>query len=455
MTILKRIKTTFAVIAILIPLQGALAAQERVADLLYLTLDRALEIALDDNLSVKIADEEVVRVDWLKRENWYNLLPSLSANAQYTNNILKPVFFSDFFPGGKMEVGSTNSYAVTSTLSVPIYSHALFKNIQLSELELKSALESARNTRIELIAQVKNSFYGVLMMEESLRVLEESYKNAKETADNIKAMYEKGLASEYDMIRSDVAVRNITPSLTQAKSGLELSLMQLKVLLSLDLTAPIVLEGKISDYGKEMIGQGLDSAADLDNNSNLRSLDIQIEKLNKTTELIRAQKLPSIAGFGNYQLQMQSQDFTFKNPWSNSVAVGIAIQIPIFNKFSLNLKEKQTRVGINQLNMQRELVKSNLSIALRNSLNEMKRARVQLESDTEAVKQARKGYEIAKVRYNTGSGTLLELNDTEVALTRAQLTLNQTIYDFIKARNEYDKVLGNESIKTDNNTYNN
>ena len=179
-----RTKVTIALtLLISVATVNGLHAREAAGETLTLTVERALEIALNENLSVKIAGEEIKRVDWLKRENWYSLLPSLGTNAQYTNNILKPVFFSDFFPGGKMEIGATNSYAVTSTLQVPIFSLTLFKSIQLSEIDLKSALESARNTKIELIAQVKNSFYGVLMLEQSLKVLEESYNNARQTAD--------------------------------------------------------------------------------------------------------------------------------------------------------------------------------------------------------------------------------------------------------------------------------
>ena len=87
-----------------------------------------------------------------------------------------------------------------------------------------------------------------------------------------------------------------------------------------------------------------------------------------------------------------------------------------------------------------------MAISVRNSVNEMNRAKVQLESDMEAVKQAMKGYDIAKVRYTTGAGTLLELSDTEIALTSSKLNLNQTIYNYIKAKTEYDKVLGKESL---------
>lgn len=426
--------------------QTAVVINELSHSQLVLTLERAVELAFDQNLTVKIADQEINRVDWLKRENLYALLPAVNGGAQYTNNVLKPVFFSDFFPGGKMEVGSTHSYALSGTLQVPLLSMPLFKNIQLSEIELKAALESLRSTKIELLAQVKNSFYGILMMEESLKVLEESYGNAKETADNIKKMFENGLASEYDMIRSDVSVRNITPSITQARSGLELAKMQLMVLLSLDINTPIELEGEISSYKEQMIATRPALPAMLEGNSSLRALDIKLESLNKSFELVRSQRLPSVAGFANYQVQMQNNDFTFNEAWSNSFAVGLSVQIPIFNKFSISFKEKQTKIGIQQLQYQRELMENNLTISVRNSVNEMNRAKVQLESDMEAVKQAMKGYDIAKVRYTTGAGTLLELSDTEIALTSSKLNLNQTIYNYIKAKTEYDKVLGKESL---------
>jgi len=437
-----KLKALFALFAIAI--SGSLASAQ--SGTLRLTLDDALRIAMDENLSVKIADEEIARVDWLRKENWYMLLPSATGNAQYTNNVLKPVFFSDFFPGGKMEVGSTHSYAVTGTVQVPLVAMALYKSIQLSEIDMKAALESARSTKIDLIMQVKNSFYGILMLEESLDVLSQSYKNARETADNIKNMYDNGLAAEYDMLRSDVAVRNILPMITQAENGLELSKMQLKVLLSLDIDTPIELIGDISSYRSQIENSLISNKLDLSGNSDIRSLEIQIEKMNKSFEAIRAQRLPSLAGFANYQLQTQSQEFTFRTVWSNSFAVGLAIQVPIFNKLSTSMKEKQVKVGLSQLQYQRELLNNSLKLAATNSLNEMTRNKIQMTSDEQAVKQAEKGYEIAKVRYSTGAGTLLELNDTEMALTNSKLNLNQTIYNYIKAKNEYEKVLGQDNI---------
>lgn len=446
MKILGIVKTGALILSLTLS-AASLRGQAPAGDTLKITIGDALEIALNENLNIKMANSELQRVDYLKQENWNALLPAVNASAQYTNNIMKPVFFSDFFPGGKMEVGSTNSYAITGTLQVPVFSMALYKNIQLSELEIKSALESARTTKLDLIQQVKNSFYGVVMLEKSIEVLEQSFKNARESADNIKKMYEQGMASEYDKIRSDVAARNISPSLTQARNGLELAKMQLKVLMSLNINQPVEIVGDFDGYNDQIANYNWSGDLNVDENSTLKTMDIQLEKLNKTYELVRSQRLPVLAGFANYQMQMQNEEFKFNKPWANSFAVGLSLQVPIFNKLSVSLKEKQTKAGIQKLEYQRDLIKENLSLAVQNSVNEMRRAGVQLVSDKEAVQQAQKGYEISKVRFNTGVGTVLELNDSEVALTRSKLNYNQTLFDFIKAKNEFEKSTGMENLE--------
>lgn len=446
MKILGIVKTGALILSLTLS-AASLRGQTPAGDTLKITIGDALEIALNENLNIKMANSELQRVDYLKQENWNALLPAVNASAQYTNNIMKPVFFSDFFPGGKMEVGSTNSYSIAGTLQVPVFSMALYKSIQLSEIEIKSALESARTTKLDLIQQVKNSFYGVVMLEKSIEVLEQSFKNARESADNIRKMYENGMASEYDKIRSDVAARNISPSLTQARNGLELAKMQLKVLMSLNINQAVEIVGDFDGYNDQIANYNWNGELNVEENSTLKTMNIQLEKLNKTYELVRSQRLPVLAGFANYQMQMQNEEFKFNKPWANSFAVGLSLQVPIFNKLSVSLKEKQTKVGIQKLEYQRDLIKENLSLAVQNSVNEMKRAGVQLVSDKEAVQQAQKGYEISKVRFNTGVGTVLELNDSEVALTRSKLNYNQTLFDFIKAKNEFEKSTGMENLE--------
>jgi len=217
--------------------------------------------------------------------------------------------------------------------------------------------------------------------------------------------------------------------------------------MSLNINLPVEIVGDFDGYNDQIANYNWNGELNVDENSTLKTMNIQLEKLNKTYELVRSQRLPVLAGFANYQMQMQNEEFKFNKPWANSFAVGLSLQVPIFNKLSVSLKEKQTKVGIQKLEYQRDLIKENLSLAVQNSVNEMKRAGVQLVSDKEAVQQAQKGYEISKVRFNTGVGTVLELNDSEVALTRSKLNYNQTLFDFIKAKNEFEKSTGMENLE--------
>ncbi|MFA5325563.1 MAG: TolC family protein [Bacteroidales bacterium] len=436
------LKTELTIFFMVIFTTTALNAQQR--DTIRLTLDQAIAIALNDNISVKVADEELQRVDYLKKENWYALLPSVNAQASYTNNIIKPVMFFDMGTGEPMKItiGYNNTTTFAGAVQLPVFSMALYKQIQISELDMKTALESARSTKIDLIEQVKNAFYGIVMSEESLSVLRSSYENAMESAMNIKKMYELGMASEYDKIRSEVAARNIAPSLTQAENMLSLAKMQFNMLLSISLDTPIKVIGEFNRYQEEILNYVPNLTYSFLGNSSLRTMDLNQQKLSKSFELIRSQRYPTISASMSYNIQTQENEFTYAAPWVNSLSAGFTVSVPIFNKLSISLKEKQTRSSMKQLELQKELLKTNLSLTAQNSINEMIRAKKQLISDKEAVVQATKGYEIAKVRYQTGSGTVLELNDSEIALTTSRINLNQTIYNYLKAKNGLERILG-------------
>ena len=79
-------------------------------------------------------------------------------------------------------------------------------------------------------------------------------------------------------------------------------------------------------------------------------------------------------------------------------------------------------------------------------LNNMASSTEQVVSNKEAVLQAEKGRTIAEKRYEVGRGTILELNSSEVALTQAQLTYNQSIYDYLVAKADLDLVMGVEDV---------
>lgn len=416
-------------------------------DTLRVDISSALEIALSENPTIKIADKELERVDYSKKETLSGFYPTLSASGNYNRNIKKPVIF---LPAGSpfgtvLEIGSDNSYAANITASVPLFSVTLFKSIQVSEVDIQLALESARASKLNMISEVKNAFYTLLLANNSYEVMKISVENAQKNLENIRNLYKQGVVAEYDVIRSDVQVRNLSPALIQAENSARLSALMLKVLLGVDENVQIEPIGNLSDYETDYLNYKQKFDFTTESNTNLKQLELQQLKLSKQYELIRSTRIPTLAAFGNYQFQSQANDFNFSNyEWVRTFSAGLQLQIPIFQGFAKRYQEQQVLVGIDQLKMQYEYLDRNLTLQARNSTTNMMRAAEQIASSKAGIEQAEKGYSIAQTRYNTGSGTLLELNDAEVALTQAKLNYNQAIYDYLKAKVEFETIIGND-----------
>lgn len=420
-------------------------------DTLVLNLEKALSIALSENPMIKIANKEVQRVDYARKEAWSALFPTVSADGTFTRNVKLPVLFlpDDIFgpgTGGPMEMGFKNSFNGNITASVPLVAISLFRNIRISEQDVKASLELARSSKLSMEAEVRNAYYTLLLANDSYQVMRRSVANAEANLRNIRNMFNQGLVAEYDVIRSEVQVRNLKPALIQSENAIRLSQIRIKVLLGIGQQVFIKILENLADFEGEVMFPGQAGDYDLSANTDLIQLDLQWEKLKRQFKLVRSQRYPLLAGFANYQIMAQSNDFAFADyDWVRPFSVGMQLQIPIFKGFAIRHQEKQVSIGLEQMQIQREYLERNLSLQVRNAFTNMQKALEQIESNKEGVRQAERGYSIAQTRYHTGSGTLLELNDAEVALTQAKLNLNQAMYDYLLAQTEYNKILGRET----------
>jgi outer membrane protein TolC len=97
---------------------------------------------------------------------------------------------------------------------------------------------------------------------------------------------------------------------------------------------------------------------------------------------------------------------------------------------------------MNQLDQNRLNVERQLNMQMQSYQKNMKASSEQVSSNKENVEQAKKAVEISTKRYEVGKGTVLELNNSQVQLTQAELTYNQSIYDYLVAKADLDLVLG-------------
>lgn len=433
----------------------------RAQDVLKLNLSKALEIALSENPTVKVADKEIEKKKYAQKGSYAALFPQISFAADYNRTLKKQVMYMDGFDMGStempegteavdmskgIEVGRDNNWSLGFNASMPLVNASLWKSLSISALDVELSVEQARSSKISMVNQVKKSFYSVLLANDSYRVFKESYDNAMENYLDIKKKYKQGTVAEYDLIRADVTVKNSEPNMLQALNSLTLAKWQLKALLGMDLETEIDCEGTLVDFETELFADFLSTDTTLAENTDLKQIDLQAEQLKKTLMMQKFDYLPTLSLTGLYQWTSMNNDFKFKDyQWNPYSMIGVSLSIPIFSGGSKYHKIKQTQVSMQQMDLQREDTKRNLQLAIKQYMDNMNTCIKKFDAAQKGVEQANRGYLIAQKRYDTGAGTLLEMNDAELALTQSKLNFNQSIYDYMVAKSDLEKVLGQQN----------
>lgn len=424
----------------------------QVTSTLKLDLETALRIAHDNNPTIKVAELEIQRVDYSRKEAIGALIPNLNAAGQYTDNVMKQVMFMPesfaALMGGQkyMEIGYKNSFVGSISSQLPLINFSLWQNIKNKQNDIDMIIEKSRASKIEMTKQVKDAYYTVLLSKSSLNVLQQSHTNALETLKNIENSYKQGVVSEYDYIRAQVNVNNLNPLLINAKNGVELSTLNLIMIISIDADQEIEITEDLENFNDNInILSEIDNRTIADKNSDLKILDYNIIGLKNQLKLINTQHLPMLSATGSYIYQTQAEDFKFKDyTWIGSASVGLQLTVPIFSGMTKVNQAKQVELSIRSLEIQREYAKDGINLQVKSATNTMKAAKEQLVVNKDAIKQAERGYDIAKVRYQVGSGTILELNDSELSLTQSKLNYQQSLFNFLSAQANLEKVMGSE-----------
>ncbi len=423
-------------------------AGQDTSDTLHLDLEGAMAIAREHNPTLKVSALEIENAELGINEIRGSYPPSLNISGSYNRNIKRPIIFlpdDSPFGNGFIEVGSDNSFMGTLAAGMPLYNPGLNRSLRAARAEKSLVKEQFRGSKIELEYNVQTAFFDVLLTRESMEVVRKSFLNAKENLERTRKMYEQGTVSEYDLIRAEVQTENLRPNLLEAENAYETTLNYLKALIGMDKTRAVEIKGSLIDITGTMVSDFMveEAARNLGRNTDLVQMGLQLELIGQQKNVVKAQGLPSLDLAGNYQYQTEANHFRFDDyRWVETFSAGLRLTIPLFNGFAVRTQSRQLQIAGEQIQLQKEFLEDNLKVQLENILNAMKVAFEKTTNARSNVQLAERGFEIAKTRYETGQGTLMELNDSEVALTQARFNLLQAKHEILQAKAEYQKFIG-------------
>jgi len=424
---------------------GTVSSQAQMA----LSLDECIRIALNENPTIKVKEMEITRVDYSHKEAIGQLLPSLNMVGQYQRNLSLQTMYMDTGQGTMaIKMGSDNTHAGGFQATIPLVVPQLWKSIKLSENQILQNLEAARANKLSLVNQVEKTYYALMLAQDSKRVIEENHATAKLNADIFQKKYELGAASEYDVLRANVAVTNLEPSIMEAENSINALLFQLKVLMGMDVNTDIRPSQQLDDFRGEMYARALSNSLGADttlaDNTSLKAMDLQTDYLKKALAVQKMAWYPTLSGSASMMWHSMNNGSPFSGlRWSRASNVGLSIAFPIFQGGQRYYKQKQAEIAVEEMKWQRENLERSLHMQVATQNDAIAKNLKQIESNENGVHMAQKANEIMQKSFKIGAASFIQLRDTEDALMAARLAYYQAIYNYLVAESDLEHVLGN------------
>ena len=449
-----------------------------------ITLEQALQIALSENVSVKVADMEIQRAQYAKKGSYAALFPQIDATGAYQRTIKKQVMYMDFdmssmlggatggegteipdgteIPetgtdtgssdssgsGGGIEMGRWNTWSAGVSAAMPLVNAQLWKSLKISGLDVELAVEKARSSRLDMVTQVKNAYFATLLAKEAFEVYKQVYENAVQNLEETEKKYRAQKVSDMELLRAKTTVANAIPNVYNAEGSVILSLWQLKAVLGVDLDMNLDVAGKLEDWSEHMFYDiHQHDSISLDRNTTMKQLAIQAEMLAETIKVQQYANIPSLAVAFNFSYNAMTNDFKFSEyRWTPYSYVGLSLNIPIFAGGKRYHAIRQAKNQYQQVQLQTVNTERQLKIAIRQSLNAMETNMKSYYASKDALAAAQKGYDIVAKSYQVGRSTLIEVNDAQLALTQAQLGASQAVDNFLTAKAQLEQTLGQDFV---------
>lgn len=412
---------------------------------LTLTLDKALEIALDENPTIKVAAEEIALKKVASKEAWQSLLPEASLNGSLDHTIkAAEMKLNDM--SFKMGQDGTNTANAGLSINLPLFAPAVYRAMSMTKTDIELAVEKSRASELDLINQVTKAYYQLMLAQDSYEVLQGSYKLAEDNFNVVNAKYQQGAVSEFDKISAEVQMRSIKPNVISAVNAVTLAKLQLKVLMGITTDVDIKTDDNLTNYESMLFANQLkEEDMSLENNTTMKQFELNMKLLEKNVKSLKTNFMPTLSMSFSYQYQsLYNPNINFFDyTWSNSSSLMFNLSIPLYRASNFT-KVKSARIQMRQLDWNRIDTERKLNMQVVSYRNNMTASSEQVVSNKENVMQAEKAVQIAGKRYEVGKGTVLELNSSQVSLTQAQLTYNQSIYDYLVAKADLDQVLGKQ-----------
>ncbi len=411
-----------------------------------LTLEKCIQLALINNQSIKIAEQRLIEAEGKKQEAFAGFLPKLNAGLTYTK--LNEAKTMDI-PAGifspmpiSMELTNDRIYNAKLSLTQPLFTWGkIYQANEQAKLNYLLAQEEYQKIKNDLICNVSNAFYSVLLSQQFVNISQEAYQVMSEHLKVSRSLYEEGRISNYDVARVKVQVTNTKTDLIKIKNSQKLALEFLYNLLNTNFQEDVNIETELEYKPDEKdLNQCLTEA--LIKRPEIKQMQIRQQILESVVKITKAEDKPTLFFIGNYDWENDGWS-TNINDWDKRWTAMVSLNIPVFDGFSTNAKIKQSQSQLEQFSFVQQQLTEAIKLEVKKAFFDLQGAKDRIEAQTENVDLARDNLKIAHQRFQQGLMSDIEVRDAQLALAQAETNYFQSLYDYSVAQAALKRAVAN------------
>ncbi|MGB5928933.1 MAG: TolC family protein, partial [Cyclobacteriaceae bacterium] len=341
-------------------------------------------------------------------------------------------------PGEDLILAFGTKYDGTAAINVSqlIFDGSYFVGLRAARTYRELSAKESIRTRIETTEMVTKAYYGVLVSQERIKLVDENYERLDTLLRETSALYENGFAEKIDVDRIRVQYNNIRTERTRAARLHELNKDLLKFQMGYPVSQPIALKDSLS---RETFAEGVDNIDDFNYNDRIEYSQLQtnLDLAELDLKNNKVQYLPNLSAIFNYGYNTGSgsfdQMFTW-NRWLNYGVLGLRLNVPVFDGLRKSYRIQKNRIQQEQVQNRMVLLENSIDLEMNRSATELQNALDVLDNQTENLELAREVYRVSKIKYEEGIGSNLEVVEAETDLRTAEVNYYTAMYDALIAK---------------------
>lgn len=425
-------KTLYVYIFVLFIAHNVLAA-ELIAPGDVLTLERCVDIALQNHPSINAAASTVRASESRIGQARANYFPQVTFQSSYQR----------VGPGSlrSLNVDPYNQYSNTLNLSQTLFDFGKnFNQIQIQSLGTESARADLQDVSGQVILGVKQAYYGYLQAKKSQEVALETVNQFQQHLEIAKAFFETGKISKIDVTSAEVNLSNAKINFLKAENALRIARVTLNNAMGISNNPDYEIK---DDLAYRPYNITLEKARQnaYENRPDILSITKKKEALEKTITLNKKGYLPVLSGnaaYGYTSNDYTSNDTTTDKSWN----VGVILTFPLFTGLSTKYQVDEANANLDVLKANEDSLLQKVSLEIESAYLSLRESAERISAGKIVVNQAEETVELAKGRYSSGVGSSIEITDAMITLNNAKMTYITALSDYSVAQANLEKAMG-------------